>query len=142
MSEFLKVKRLGLDAIIPKRANVGDAGYDLYSPIDITIPAHEQVTIPLNISISVPTTTYGRVAPRSGLAHKHSLDVMAGVIDSSYRGEVGVILINHGSLPVQIQKGNKVAQLILEKIETPDVVEVDELDNTERGSGGFGSTGA
>lgn len=81
------------------------------------------------------------VAPRSGLAWKHSIDVGAGVIDADYRGPVGVILFNHSDVDFDIKAGDRIAQLIIEKIVTPDVTEVDDLDATVRGSGGFGSTG-
>jgi len=89
----------------------------------------------------VPEGTYGRVAPRSGLAWKHHIDVGAGVIDADYRGNVGVVLFNHSEKDFPVQVGDRVAQLILERIIVPDVVEVQELPDTIRGAGGFGSTG-
>jgi deoxyuridine 5'-triphosphate nucleotidohydrolase len=94
-----------------------------------------------DIAIAVPLGTYGRVAPRSGLALKHGIDVGAGVIDEDYRGNVGVILFNHSDVDFIVAAGDRVAQLILEKIETPDVEVVDDLSETVRGGGGFGSTG-
>lgn len=94
-----------------------------------------------DLSIAIPLGTYARVAPRSGLAWKNFIDVGAGVVDYDYRGNVGVILFNHGKEDFVIKRGDRVAQLILEKIATPDVVEVDDLDETDRGAGGFGSTG-
>jgi dUTP pyrophosphatase len=89
----------------------------------------------------VPPGTYGRVAPRSGLAWKHSIDVGAGVIDEDYRGNVGVILFNLSDVDFEVKEGDRIAQLVLEKIVTPEVEEVEELDESARGAGGFGSTG-
>lgn len=89
----------------------------------------------------MPEGTYGRVAPRSGLAWKNFIDVGAGVIDQDYRGNVGVILFNHSDTPFEIKKGDRIAQLILERIVHPVVVEADTLSDTDRGAGGFGSTG-
>lgn len=97
--------------------------------------------IKTDISISFPHGLYARVAPRSGLAWKNSIDVGAGVIDVDYRGTVGVILFNHSDVEFKIAAGDRVAQLILEHIYTPEVVEVEDLDETERNAGGFGSTG-
>ena len=93
------------------------------------------------MSISFPAGLYARIAPRSGLALKKSIDVGAGVVDSDYRGEVGVILFNHGDQDFEVKMGDRIAQLILEKIDTPVVEEVQGLEETVRGSGGFGSTG-
>ena len=139
---MLKVKKLGKTAILPKRANDSDAGYDISSDQSLTIPPRSKALVLTGLSISVPPGTYGRVAPRSGLAVNHSIDVGAGVIDAGYRGEVKVLLFNHDpQQSFKINRGDRIAQLILECIQTPDVVECDDLDETERGSGGFGSTG-
>ena len=91
--------------------------------------------------MNIPVTCYGRIAPRSGLAWKKHIDVGAGVIDADYRGNVGVVLFNHGEEDLQVKRGDRIAQLILEKISYADIVEVDDLDATARGDGGFGSTG-
>ena len=93
------------------------------------------------VSVSMPNGTYGRIAPRSGLAARHSISVGAGVVDADYRSTLKVILFNHSDADFRFSKGDRIAQLILEKIATPLVVVVDELDATERGEGGFGSTG-
>ena len=93
------------------------------------------------LSISFPAGLYAKIAPRSGLALKKFIDVGAGVVDSDYRGEVGVVLFNHGDQDFVVKMGDRIAQLILEKIDTPPVEEVQALDNTVRGAGGFGSTG-
>jgi len=97
--------------------------------------------VPTDLSIAVPEGTYGRVAPRSGLAVKHFLDVGAGVVDADYRGPLGVVLFNFGKEDYQVREGDRIAQLVLERIVTPDVLEVESLDDTQRGEGGFGSTG-
>ena len=118
------------------------AGYDLYSAYDYVIPSQGKVIAKTDISIRVPDGTYGRVAPRSGLSAKHHIDVGAGVIDQDYTGNVGVVLFNHAAVDFEIKKGDRVAQLICEKIEYPEIEEVKTLGITERGEGGFGSTGS
>jgi len=137
----LLVKKLSERATIPVRASPGSAGYDLSSAYDYVVPARGKELVKTDLSIALPEGTYGRVAPRSGLAWKHSIDVGAGVIDSDYRGNVGVILFNFSDTDFVIKTGDRVAQLILERIATPDVEEVEDLDNTQRGEGGFGSSG-
>jgi dUTP pyrophosphatase len=107
----------------------------------MTIPARGRALVPTDISISVPVGTYGRVAPRSGLANKHGIDTMAGVIDADYRGPVGVILANLSDVDFEVKVGDRIAQLIVEKIVMPDVVVVQKLEESVRGAGGFGSTG-
>lgn len=94
-----------------------------------------------DIQIELPSGCYGRVAPRSGLAAKNFIDVGAGVIDEDYRGNVGVILFNHSTVPFEVKKGDRIAQLICEQIFYPSIEEVETLSITERGAGGFGSTG-
>lgn len=137
----LKVKRLSENAFLPTRGSKQAAGYDLYSAYDCSVPARGKNLVKTDISIAFPQGYYARVAPRSGLAWKNSIDVGAGVIDVDYRGPVGVILFNHSDEEFKITRGDRIAQLILERISTPDVVEVDDLDETERNAGGFGSTG-
>ncbi|GLU04421.1 hypothetical protein SLE2022_215710 [Rubroshorea leprosula] len=138
---LLKVKKLSEKAVLPSRASPLSAGYDLSSATDTKVPARGKALVPTDLSISIPEGTYARVAPRSGLAWKHSIDVGAGVIDADYRGPVGVILFNHSDVDFEVKAGDRIAQLIIEKIMTPDVVEVEDLDSTVRGAGGFGSTG-
>jgi dUTP pyrophosphatase len=106
------------------------------------IPAGGKAIVPTDISIAIPYGMYGRVAPRSGLAVKHFLDVGAGVIDSDYRGPVGVVMFNFSDKDFQVAQGDRIAQLIIEKIAMLDIVQVEDLDNTDRGAGGFGSTGS
>merc|ERR1712086_514545 len=141
VAPLLKVKKLSADAVLPVRGTPLAAGYDLSSAIDIVIPARGKGIVKTDLAIAVPEGTYGRVAPRSGLAWKNHVDVGAGVIDQDYRGNVGVVLFNHAEADLQVTKGMRVAQLVLERIITPEVAEVEELDETERGAGGFGSTG-
>ncbi|KAL6527429.1 hypothetical protein OROGR_016519 [Orobanche gracilis] len=138
---FLRVKKLSERAVLPSRGSRLSAGYDLSSATETKILARGKALVPTDLSIAVPEGTYARIAPRSGLAWKHSIDVGAGVIDADYRGPVGVILFNHSDLDFEVKPGDRIAQLIIEKIVTPEVSEVDDLDSTERGSGGFGSTG-
>lgn len=137
----LYVKQLSPDARLPVRGSEGAAGYDLSASVNVTIPGRGRSLIDTGLQILVPFGTYGRIAPRSGLAVKIGLDVGAGVIDSDYRGEVKILLFNHSDTPVSIGKGDRIAQLLLERIVTPPVVAVDSLTETLRGAGGFGSTG-
>lgn len=130
-------------ATLPTRGSVLSAGWDLYSSEGGVIPAHGQGMISTDVSVIVPEGTYGRVAPRSGLAAKHGISTGAGVIDADYRGEVKVILFNHSDKEFKIEKGDRIAQLVLEKIVNAEIKEitVEQLTNTDRGEGGFGSTG-
>jgi dUTP pyrophosphatase len=113
----------------------------VFSAQEVTIAAEGKALVKTDIAVAIPEGHYGRVAPRSGLAWKHHIDCGAGVIDRDYRGNVGVILFNLAKQEFKIKQGDRIAQLILEKISTPPVVEVEDLDKTDRGSGGFGSTG-
>ncbi|XP_048193124.1 deoxyuridine 5'-triphosphate nucleotidohydrolase, mitochondrial-like [Perognathus longimembris pacificus] len=128
-------------ATAPTRVSARAAGYDLYSAYDYTIPPMEKALVKTDIQIALPSGCYGRVAPRSGLAAKHFIDVRAGVIDEDYRGNVGVILFNFGKEKFEVKKGDRIAQLICERIFYPEIEEIQVLDDTERDSGGFGSTG-
>jgi|TARA_R110001592_G_scaffold329372_1_gene611135 dUTP pyrophosphatase len=128
-------------AQMPYRATKESAGLDLFSCDDGIIEAHSKKMIDIGISIKIPIGYYGRIAPRSGLTIKNSIDVGAGVIDSDYRGNVSVILFNHGDEKFIFKKCDKLAQLIIEKIALVNVVTLTSLDYTERGVRGFGSTG-
>ncbi|KAG6626803.1 hypothetical protein CIPAW_15G077400 [Carya illinoinensis] len=140
-NSYFRVKKLSKKAILPSRGSPLSAGYDLSSATEVKVPARGKALVPTDLSIAVPEGTYARVAPRSGLAWKHSIDVGAGVIDADYRGPVGVILFNHSDIDFEVKAGDRIAQLIIEKIMTPEVTEVEDLDATARGDGGFGSTG-
>ncbi|KAL1534851.1 dUTP diphosphatase [Salvia divinorum] len=141
IAPFLRVKRLSEKAVLPSRGSPLSAGYDLSSAVETKVPARGKALVPTDLSVAVPEGTYARIAPRSGLAWKHSIDVGAGVVDADYRGPVGVILFNHSDDDFEVKAGDRIAQLIIEQIVTPEVAEVDDLDSTARGSGGFGSTG-
>ncbi|KAI0409442.1 deoxyuridine 5'-triphosphate nucleotidohydrolase [Xylaria palmicola] len=138
----LLIKKLSDKARLPTCGSAFAAGYDLYSSQATTVPARGKVLVDTDIAIAVPAGTYGRVAPRSGLASKHSIQTGAGVIDADYRGQVKVLLFNHSDVDYSIAEGDRIAQLVIERIYTPEVVEVAELEESVRGAGGFGSTGA
>lgn len=142
-NSFLKIARLSPTARVPTRGSKLAAGYDIYASEPLIIDPHGRGVVRTGIKIAIPENTYGRVAPRSGLAVKKGIDVAAGVIDADYRGELMVALFNHGDEDFEIQTGDRIAQLILERIFTPQIEEVtdDLLDATERGTNGFGSTG-
>ena len=138
---MLKVQKLNNNAALPKRSTDGAAGYDLCASQNCTIPAKGKGLVKIGLSLSFPSGLYARIAPRSGLALKKFIDVGAGVVDADYRGEVGVVLFNHGDQDFEVKMGDRIAQLILEKISTPEVEEVSALEDTVRGTRGFGSTG-
>ncbi|XP_059145974.1 deoxyuridine 5'-triphosphate nucleotidohydrolase-like [Physella acuta] len=137
----LDFAKLTSNATTPTKGSSLAAGYDLYSAYDYTVPARGKEIVKTDIQIALPEGCYGRVAPRSGLAAKNFIDVGAGVIDQDYRGNVGVVLFNFSDTDFIVKKGDRVAQLICEKIYMPVLRELPTLDNTDRGSGGFGSTG-
>lgn len=140
-SRMLYVKKVHNDAVIPTRGSAYAAGIDLSSVEQTIIEPGERAIVSTGLSVAIPNDTYLRIAPRSGLAAKYGIDVFAGVVDSDYRGELKVILANHGKQPFVINKGDRIAQAILEVIKTPIIQEVSELQETSRGANGFGSTG-
>ncbi|YP_068089.1 E4 ORFA [Tree shrew adenovirus 1] len=140
--------RLSPHAYAPERGSALAAGFDLRAPREVLIPPHSRMLIFTDLQLVIPEGCYGRIAPRSGLALHHSLDIAAGVIDRDYRGNVGVVLVNNGVLPYFVKAGDRIAQLICEKIHYPCLTELTSLaalgladDPTERGAQGFGSTG-
>lgn len=137
----LQVRRLSATAKLPVRATYGSAGMDLFADQDCNIPPKGKCLVNIGISIALPHGTYGRIAPRSGLASKNYIDVGAGVIDSDYRGEIKVLLYNFSDEIFQVKCGERIAQLICEKIVVPTIIEIHEMNETLRGSHGFGSTG-
>ena len=140
---MINIKKLDEKAIIPTRAHINDAGADLYSIEDIIIPPSSRATIKTGISIEIPTGFYGRVAPRSGLAAKYGIDILAGVVDSTYRGEILVIMLNTDtSNSFKVSCGDRIAQLIVQHHQNYYFIESEELSSTNRGSGGFGSSGS
>jgi dUTP pyrophosphatase len=141
MLSELRVKRLVQHAIVPTRGSAHAVGYDLYSVEDCNIPHGGRLLVGTGVAVVLPMNVYGRVAPRSGLTVKRGIHVGAGVIDPDYTGEIKVALFNLGAASFEIKKGDRIAQLILERCETPYVREITEISETERGDGGFGSTG-
>ena len=141
MFDRLEFKKLDAAARLPTRGSKFAAGLDLYSIERVTIAPHERTVVGTGLSVAIPHGFYGRVAPRSGLAIKRGLDVLAGVVDSDYRGEVMCALVNHGDAAIELAAGERIAQLIIEAIALPAPVWADDLRETERGAGGFGSTG-
>jgi len=127
--------------LVPVYSHPGDAGADLKSSVDAVIPARGKHLISTGICLKLPPCHVGLVWPRSGLAVKHSLDCGAGVVDSEYRGEIKVLLFNHSDQDYAIKRGDRVAQLIVQKFEKIDFIPVDSLEDTVRGGNGFGSTG-
>ena len=137
----LKFAKLSENAFTPIRGSKLAAGYDLCSAYDYTVTSKGKQLCKTDIQIACPDGCYARVAPRSGLTHKHFIDVGAGVIDQDYRGNVGVILFNFSNSDFEVKRGDRIAQLILERIYLPDLEELSSLTETDRGTGGFGSTG-
>lgn len=139
----LKIKKISEFAKIPQYAHSGDAGMDLFSIEDKIVKSGETTLIHTGIKIELPQNTEAQIRPRSGLALKNSITVLntPGTIDEGYRGEIGVILINHGKQDFKVEKHMKIAQMVVKPILRVNVIEVDELSNSERAEGGFGSTG-
>lgn len=138
----LEIKKLEDSAILPSYSHKGDAGLDLYSNMAFSLEQGQRMLVKTGISIKIPEGYVGLVWPRSGLSIKKGVDVLAGVIDSGYRGEVGIVLLNTGYDDVVISKGDRIAQLLIQPIEIVNIKEVEELDSSERGVSGFGSTGS
>mmetsp|Transcript_17197 Transcript_17197/g.28240 ORF Transcript_17197/g.28240 Transcript_17197/m.28240 type:complete len:172 (+) Transcript_17197:138-653(+) len=141
MSNVLQVKFLGPNAKMPTRGSPQSAGFDLSAAEAKVVPAGGRAVVKTDLSIACPEGTYARIAPRSGLAVKKMIDCGAGVVDADYRGNVGVVLFNFGPEDFEVAIGDRIAQLILEQISMVPAVQVEELTETERGAGGFGSTG-
>lgn len=137
----LFVKRLTDTALAPTRAHPGDAGLDLYADVDVIVQPHDRMLVSTGIAVSIDPGSAGLIWPRSGMALRYGIDVGAGVIDASYRGEIKVLLFNHDSLPYKISRGDKVAQLLIQSVANPTMTEMDELPNSLRADNGFGSTG-
>lgn len=139
----LKVTKLEHSAILPKYVHPDDSGLDLSAVEDLEIPSGESKLIPTGIAIELPPNTEAQIRPKSGLALKHQITVLntPGTIDEGYRGEIGVILINHGKNSFKVTKGMKIAQMVIAPVIRVEVEEVEQLSNTSRGTGGFGSTG-
>ncbi|EPS45096.1 hypothetical protein H072_862 [Dactylellina haptotyla CBS 200.50] len=137
----LLIKKLNEKAQTPKRGSPFAAGYDMYASEDTVIPKGGKGLVETGLSMAVPEGCYGRIAPRSGLASKNFIDTGAGVIDADYRGPVKILLFNHSDVDFEVKEGDRVAQLILERIYTPEIMVVEDLEESVRGAGGFGSSG-
>jgi dUTP pyrophosphatase len=140
-SIVMKYTKVVPEAYPPTKGSVKAAGYDLKSAYDCTVPARGKALVDTGIKVQLPEGCYGRIAPRSGLAVKNFIDVGAGVVDEDYRGVIKVVLFNHSDSAFEVKSGDRIAQFICERIYYPDLEEVKELTETERGEGGFGSTG-
>ncbi|MCU0676165.1 MAG: dUTP diphosphatase [Myxococcota bacterium] len=142
----MRVTRLRGDAVLPRYATADAAGMDLSACLDapMTLAPGAFAAVPTGLAIALPKGHEGQVRPRSGLAAKHGITVLnsPGTIDADYRGEVKVLLVNHGPAPFVIESGMRIAQLVVAAYAAPTIVETESLDETERGAGGFGSTGA
>ncbi len=139
----LPVQRLRDDVAVPRYAHAGDAGLDLAAADPVTLAPGERAAVPTGLAIAIPAGWVGLVHPRSGLARRHGLTVAnaPGTIDAGYRGEVQVLLINLGEAAVELDAGDRIAQLLVQPVGVAEVVEVDALSDTDRGVAGFGSTG-
>lgn len=138
----IQIKKLSDKAKIPSQGSKYAAGYDLYAAEEVLVNTMGRKLVKTNISISIPEGYYGRIAPRSGLAYKNGIDVLAGVIDSDYRGDIGVILFNTDhNLDFEVNVGDRIAQIIIEKCHSVNWETVETLDSTVRSEGGFGSSG-
>ena len=137
----LQFKKLSEHARLPKYAHYGDSGMDVYATDSKTNPPYTNIRMPLNLACNIPTGYELQVRPRSGLAAKHGVVCVFGTVDMGFRGDIGVTLFNHTNTEVRIEKGDRVAQLVLAPVVHAHIVETDTLDNTERGTDGFGSTG-
>ncbi len=139
--DVLRFKQLDSRAILPRRGSALAAGLDVCSIEDLSIGPKQRVMARTGLAVAIPPGFYGRIAPRSGLAAKNGLDVLAGVIDSDYRGELCCLLYNTSDEVINLPAGSKICQLIIEQIITPEAAWASDLDETARGAGGFGSTG-
>jgi dUTP pyrophosphatase len=137
----LNVQLLMPEAKVPTKATPGAAGWDLYSAEDLVIPAGTWASVETGVAVSLPGSHVGLIWPRSGLAVRHGIDVLAGVVDSDYRGGVAVVLVNHGWEPFAVETGMRVAQLVVQRYEAGQLQVVSQLGRTHRGVNGFGSTG-
>lgn len=135
--------KLDVDLPTPSHAHPGDGGTDLYSRIDTVLNPRERQMVPTGIAVAVPDGYAGLVVPRSGIAARHGIGVVngPGLLDAGYRGEINVILVNHGAEPFTIERGDRIAQLVIVPVVVQEFVAVDELPPSPRGDGGFGSTG-
>lgn len=136
---FIKFKKLREDAVIPTRGSAQAAGLDLYSTEHFVLPPGEKHLFKLGLAMAIPREAVAEIWPRSKLANEYGIDTLAGVVDSDYRGEVGVILINHGSEPVEFKPQDRIAQMLIKPVSLQYPIKVESLDETERGAEGIHS---
>jgi len=140
----VEIVRLDRDLPLPAYAHPGDAGADLQTTVDVTLAPGERALVPTGISLALPEGFVALIHPRSGLASRHGLSIVntPGTVDAGYRGEIKVLLVNHDRLaPVTLRRGDRIAQLLIQRFERARFVEVDALPDSQRGAGGYGSTG-
>jgi len=137
----IKIKKLNEDAVLPKYAHFDDAGFDLFAIEDTVIQSGQRITVNTGIAMEIPTGYVGLVWDKSGLSVKEGIKTIAGVVDSTYRGEIMVAIVNLSEKNYKFEKGHKVAQMLIQRKETAEFEEVEELTETKRGSGALGSTG-
>lgn len=137
------VRRLDRGLPLPGRAHPSDAGVDLYAAAAVVLGPGDRVTVPTGVAVAIPEGHAGLVAPRSGLARRYGLGIVnaPGVVDAGYRGEIRVLLVNHGAEAISLERGERIAQLVVVPVSALEMVEVEELPPSERGARGFGSTG-
>ncbi|MEK7634352.1 MAG: dUTP diphosphatase [Patescibacteria group bacterium] len=138
---IIKIQKIDSEAIIPNYANKDDAGLDFYSVEDVALKPMERKAIRTGVKMEIPEGYVGLVWDKSGLAVNNGIKTMAGVVDSGYRGEIKIVLINLSNQDFEIKKGQKIAQMLIQKIEHPQIETVSELNESQRGENGFGSTG-
>lgn len=138
----VKFVKMNSQAIIPTKAYPDDAGFDLFATVEQTILPGEYKKIPIGLGLQLPPWTEAQIRPRSGLAAKFGITVLntPGTVDAGYRGEIQVVLINHGKNPFEVNIGMRIAQMVIQPVYPVDLIEVENLDDTPRGTGGFGST--
>jgi dUTP pyrophosphatase len=139
----VEIRRLDVDLPLPRYARAGDAGLDLRAARDVALERGERALVETGVAVAIPPGWAGLVLPRSGLALRHGVTVLnaPGLIDAGYRGEIKVVLINHGAARAVVRRGERIAQLVIQPVGRAELIEVDALPPSERGTGGFGSTG-
>lgn len=137
----IKIKKTNSDAILPQYAHPGDAGMDFFSNEELTLKPGERKLVPTGISMAIPIGYVGLFWDKSGIASKFGIKSMAGVIDAGYRGEIKILLHNISNEEFKIEKGMKIAQMLIQPVEQKELIEVNDLEETQRSDGGFGSTG-
>lgn len=137
----VRIKKVRDDAIVPRYGRPGDAGFDFYSREDVILQPQEQHIFETGIAMAIPEGTVGLVWDRSGMAAKNGVKTMAGVLDHTFRGEIGLVLVNVTKKPYEVKKGDRIAQMLIQPIYTAEISVVDELDSTVRSDGRFGSSG-